>query len=371
MKWNVRNVVAGGWWSVGAKFLGVAGFAAAGLFIAGCADSQAVDVPETPVRLVETFTVERALEVREGEFVGRVRAPKEVELGFELAGRIVSIADSTGTFFKAGEELGRLDSRRYELALAEAEQRLVYAEKELGRMRALLAGGSSTQAEFDRVENATVLARIARERAQEDLDDSVLLAPFDGKLAAKHVEKGSFVGPGMPVLVFQEAGETEVDFFRTEVQLTRLLAGVESGDSAVRIADGALRGSGLSLKDYSTTPDPLSGAYRVTFVVESNRQVTMLPGAPVRLSVIERLGMLSDLPVEIPSDALVADPVGGFSVWLLAEGASEAVSRKVEVGQVAGLMVEIVGGLEVGDRVVTSGSTMLRNDTQVVALRDA
>ncbi|MDQ8181562.1 efflux RND transporter periplasmic adaptor subunit [Pelagicoccus sp. SDUM812005] len=343
----------------------------AGLTMLGCSETEAEVAKEDAARYVETFTVEKHSDVKEGVYVGRVRAPKEVELAFELSGRVDAIAETTGTLFRAGEELGRLDSRRYQLALDEAAQRLAYAEKELARMRTLLDGGSSTQAEFDRVENSSVLARIAWERAKEDLEDTVLVAPFDGKLASKRVEKGSFVMPGQSVLVFQQSGKTEVDFYRTESQLASLLSGIENDVSSVRIADGKLSGTELHLKDYATSPDPLSGAYRVTFRLDNGNARALLPGSPVRLSIVERLDARGNRPVEIPSDALVTLPDGGFRVWVLADGAALPVERSVEVGRVKGKKVEIVRGLDVGDRVVTSGAAMLREHTLVTTLGGA
>ncbi len=341
-----------------------------GVAMSGCAEGEARVGATKVARLVETFRVEKHSDVHTVEYVGRVSAPKEVELGFELAGRVEDISEITGVAFKAGEELGRLESTRYKLAYEEAEQRLAYAEKELGRVRSLLQKGSSTQSEFDRVENAAILARISCVRAKRDLQDCVLVAPFDGKLAAKHIEEGSFVGAGQSVLVFQEIGKTEVEVYRTEDQLVELLSALRRGVAEVGLADGVLKGARLVIKDYATTPDQLSGAYRVTFLVDAPDYIELFPGAPVRLSVVEQLGVLNSRPVEIPSDALVGDGSGGFRVWLLEDGSIHPTVRGVEVGRVGGRLVEIVEGLTLGDRVVTSGSSLLRVDSVITTNED-
>lgn len=337
------------------------------LTLAGCAESEGETLSKAQARHVETFTIDSYADKRVSNYLGRVRAPKEVNLAFELAGKVDWIASTTGESYQAGDKLGSLDAKRYELAFAAANQRLTYAMQNLARMEKLLAGGSSTVAEFDQVENIAILAEIEMERAKQDLEDSVLYAPFDGKLAAKQVEKGSFVSPGQPVLVFQETGTTEVDFYQTEKQLSHLLSGLRMGSTNLQFADEELKDLELDLKDYATLPDSLSGSYRTTLVLSNSRDDLLLPGAPIRVEVTEDLSMIGATPVAIPANALVSLPSGGFQVWVLENGADRPKARSVELGRVGAKSVEVLGGLGLGDRVITSGSSLLREDTLITA----
>lgn len=337
------------------------------LFVAGCSSEQAGVVEAPNARPVDTFTVEHFANTHTSSFLGRVRAPKELNLAFELAGKVDWIATTTGQRFAAGEKLGMLDGRRYQLAFDDATQRLAFANKELERMEKLLEGGSSTVAEFDRVQNSASLARIAWERSKQDLEDCVLYAPFGGKLAAKKVEIGSFVAPGQAVMVFQETGATEVDFYQTESQLMTLVSGLGEGSLLLKLDGEGVNEAELRLKDYATTPDAHTGSYRTTLVVVAKEYDMLLPGVPVRISVTETLANRGESPVEIPANALVSLPDGQFQVWVYDEGAERLEARAVETGRIGGKSVEILDGLGLGDRVVTSGSSLIRANTLVSA----
>ncbi len=347
------------------RSLGIVSAIAFGLVGVGCSESEAKIQDASKTQHVESFTIEKYADVREGVILGRVRAPKELNLAFELAGKVEWIATTTGQRFQAGERLGVLDAKRYQLAFDAADQRLAFANKELQRMEKLLKGGSCTVSEFDRAQNAALLARIAWESAKQDLDDCVLYAPFDGKLAAKKVEVGSFVGPGQPVLVYQETGATEVDIYQTESQLFKLLSGLRDGSITMTLNEEGVENAELQLKDYATTPDSFTGSYRTTLLVKDSTADFLLPGVPVRILVRESLNVAGESPVDIPANALVSQLGGGFQVWVLEEGATAAKARTVSLGQVGARSVEILRGLSIGDRVVTSGSTLIRSDSVV------
>lgn len=323
-------------------------------------------------RPVHTFTIRAYADKREATYLGRVRAPVEIDLAFEVGGRLDTLEVATGTRVTAGTPLARLDATQYQLALDAAEERLTYAVKELERTRRLAATGSAATAELDRAVNAESLARIARDQARENLDDTILRAPYDGRVAARKVERGSFVRPGEPILVFQAAETSEVDFYQTESQLERLLDGLSNGEISVTIADGPAAGTRLALKDYATAPNPRTGAYRVTMRVASETEATaeLLPGTPVRIRIEERLPEHAGV-VRIPADAVTGDAASGQRVWVLPEGSDRPQPRRVVVGRVAADFVEIVAGLRPGDRVITAGASLLRPHMRVKPLQDS
>lgn len=340
------------------------------LFGTGCS-SESVVVEKSPVvRTVKTYTIDRYADTREKSYLARVRAPKEIQLGFEVGGRVEELETKTGVSLEAGEVIARLDLTRNQLNYDQAAEALAYSEKELGRMQRLHESGSGTEAQLDRVANSNVLAKIAVEKSQKDLKDSVLRAPFNGQIARRLVEKGSFIGSGQPIVVFQESGVGEVEFYQTESQLRSLVNGLAMDSVEVRVAEGRAAGALLTLKDYGTTPDPLTGAYRVTMNLRGVDTVDFLPGAPLRISVVEELSTEESL-VNVPADALVAETESSFRVWLVMDDSHLPVSRAITVGAAGREFVEVTSGLKPGDRIVTSGASLLRADSHIVTRRDS
>ncbi|EDY84637.1 efflux transporter, RND family, MFP subunit [Verrucomicrobiia bacterium DG1235] len=317
-----------------------------------------------PSRIVKTFEVQDYVDSRKETLLGRVRSPREIGLSFELGGRLQDLEVSTGAVVEKGQLIASLENSRLRLVLDDAAQRLAYAEKELKRIHTLYTGGSSTEAEVDRIRNVEALARIAWMRAQKDIDDSELRAPFTGRVARRVVESGSFVKQGEAVVVFQQLGPLEIDFFQTETQLAQLLNGLEKKRIEILLEAPGLDRVELELKDYATTPDMLVGAYRVTLRTIGAGGPNLLPGSPVKLFLEEEVS--TEWPaVRLPANALVPMVNSNYQVWLLPEGATKPEARKVKVGRVGSEFVEIISGLKPGDRVVSSGAAYLRPDFTV------
>jgi multidrug efflux system membrane fusion protein len=75
----------------------------------------------------------------------------------------------------------------------------------------------------------------------------------------------------------------------------------------------------------------------------------------------------------VPLSAVIRDPQNpqGFSV-LVTDGSGDPVtvrSRAVELGDAYGNMIQVLGGLRTGERVVTAGSTLVRSGEQVRAMQ--
>ena len=337
----------------------------------GCSEQPVEIAKNAPIeRSVKTYTIMNYEEARERTYLGRVRSPKQIDLDFELAGRIASLEVRAGMPLAASQEVARLDATQMELDHARAVANLSLAKKELFRIRRLYESGSGTKAELDRIENSHTQAEIIVGKTKENLVDSVLRAPFEGRVAQLLVEQGSFVGPGEPVVVFQETGIGEIEFHLTEGQLRNLVNGLAAGEASARVAEGPADGALLELKDFATKPDPLTGAYKVTMRAMGIDEVDLLPGAPVRVKIEERL-QPSERLVQLPADALVPQAESQFRVWIVSEEMDTPVARVVSVGSASGDYVEVTGGLEPGDQVVVSGATRLRSDSRIAILQDS
>ena len=353
------------------RLAGILGLGLISALAAGCGRSQAASEasisPEGPRRVIaeEVPGYERS---RQEVFLGRLRAPREVELAFELGGKLGKVLVGDGEWAKEGQVIARLETSKIELELAEARERFDFARLNDERMTTLHAAGSAPLAEKERAANAFALARLALERAEDRLADCVLRAPFDGRVANRLLEAGSFVRPGQSIVVFQQAGLAEIDFYQTEGQLLKLVEGLRDGSTSVFLGIGEQPSVRLALQDYATAPDPRSGAYRVTMRLDGELAGTLLPGAPARV-VAQRTTAASERFVRIPSDALVSGSNGEHRVWVLpaAEEPCRPIARTVRVGGADRTRVEVCGGLLPGERVVTAGASMLREDTWVIA----
>ncbi len=132
---------------------------------------------------------------------------RTVDLGVPLSGVVESVAVEVGEQVKAGQELLKLDARRYrirlqyaEAALSEVEVDLSDAQLELDRQEELYERMVTTESDLKaakravaRIQAQIVQRRALRDEAQLDLERTVLKAPREGVVIERGAEPGEVV----------------------------------------------------------------------------------------------------------------------------------------------------------------------------------
>lgn len=196
------------------------------LLLSGCGSDEA-GVEETQIRLASAEVLEAKPSPGypiEERFVGMVEARRRSELAFELAGTIEEVLVDEGESVAAGEILARIDTSRLKAreeelsaALKQAIASRDLAGKVLERIERLVKQGGVSVQDLDeaveRLEAAT--AGVTQIEAQlksveVDLTKSILLSPYDGTVARRHVDEGTVVSPNEIVFEWLEAGALEV-----------------------------------------------------------------------------------------------------------------------------------------------------------------
>jgi HlyD family secretion protein len=179
---------------------------------------------------------------------GYVTTRREATVSSKFTGKVMEILIEEGVQVEAGQVLARLDDTnvRANLQLAQAQLasakssleetriRLVEAERDLSRQAALLKGTVASQADYDRAETAAqaLRARLAQQQAavtveersvaiwQQQLDDTIIRAPFAGIVTSKNAQPGEMISPmssggftrtGICTIVDLDSREIEID----------------------------------------------------------------------------------------------------------------------------------------------------------------
>ena len=324
--------------------------AAAGLlalWTAACGGDGEAKAPEAPAERVAQV---RALELRPQRVVDVASLPADLAplhratLAAEVGGAVESVRAELGQAVARGQLLATIDERSLAQAVAEAEALLRQAALQLERAQNLFDRRAVTKAQLlDAVTNRDVAeARLATTRLA--LDKARLRAPWSGRIAARHVEIGSFVALGTPLFELVDASRVKVRAPARSADVQYLVVGRE-----VEVTLDALPGERFRarIERLGAELDPDSR----TLEIEAE-----LPNPDGRL----RPGMLArvELPRREIADALVVpmaclvDLGGTKAVWTVEGGVARR--RAVELGPVLGEEV-VVLGLNPGDRVVVEG----------------
>ncbi len=322
----------------------------------GCHRGEQGTSPEPPaLPSVSAAFAEARVEEGTGveRVVGEVRARTVAQISAKVPGRIVSLNARIGQRVKQGDLLAKLDAAEIGARLEQAEAALAQADKELTRYRGLLAQGAVTQAEFDAVESGQRIAAAAVKEAKAMREYTEVVAPFAGAVARKLAEVGDIATPGRPLLELE--GEEGLQFVADVPEA--LTSGLSLGDALEVAVETAGQPVDARIAEIAPAANPLSRTLQVKLD---------LPTSPhLRAGQFGRLAVpvKGAANVRVPQAAVVRR---GQLEMVFVEDGGKARMRLVRTGKRVGDDLEVLAGLEAGEKVVVSEDIAALRDGQPV-----
>ncbi len=316
---------------------------------------------------------------------GYVVARRQATVSSKITGKVVEVLVEEGMKVEEGQVLARLDDSNVKAGFHESEAqlaaaratldetkaRLADAEKGLRRISMLTEQKIATIADLDRAE-AEVKALSARLRQQEvqalvvektvavwqqQLEDTVIRAPFSGIAVVKNAQPGEMISPisagggftrtGIGTIVDMKSLEIEVDV--NESFINR----VQSGQAVEATLD-AYPDWNIPCKVIAIIPtaDRQKATVKVR-VGFGKLDPRILPEMGVRVAFKgEPQGSASRAATVVPKAAIRKED-GRDVVWIVQEGRLKR--RAVTVGLTSGEEVTVNAGLVPGEKVVVEG----------------
>lgn len=361
-------------------------------------------------------------------FPGRVEASRTAELAFQVPGLLIEMPVKEGQRVSKGDLIARLrpdefkarlktlqgqldearaalralragqrpeEILRLEAQLRAAQARLANARIEYERSARLLQSRSISRSDYDLAETAYRVAQEEHEAArqtleqgtiarEEDIDaqeaqvrglegrvveaniqlaDASLHAPYDGVVAQRFVEVDQNVQSKQPVVRFQDVEELEIAVDVPEAVMANLqISDVVRMDAEFSAAPG-LRFP-VEVRETAQTADPATQTFQVRVAMASPQEVRILPGMTANVVLTYRRASVLGQPILAPVEAVRKDDAGRQIAWIVGPD-GVATSRPVQIGDVSGGWIEIVDGLQPGDRFAVAGVALLRDGMTV------
>jgi RND family efflux transporter MFP subunit len=364
---------------------------------------QAVEVEVLPV-------AERTFD-RQIEIVGTLAADEEVVVSTEVEGRVIELRVDMGSVVRRGEVLARLESRDFELRLAEAEAAVRQVRARLGmppdrdridpeetaivrqaraayddarlrfqRIRQLRDRGVVSQQEFDQAEAALRIAEARYESALEEvrgllaqleqlharvalarreLEKTVIRAPISGAVAARHTALGELLRRNDRVVTL-----VKIDPLRLRADVPERYAGSVGLGRRLTFTVDAVPDETFQGTIVRVSPSARSETRSITIEAEvRNPGGRLRPGYFARAQVVVEPGAKAIL---IPARAIITS-MGLAKVFVL-EG-DRARERLIKTGARVNTDVEVLEGLRPGERLILSNLDRLGEGTRVRVAR--
>ncbi|HKY37813.1 MAG TPA: efflux RND transporter periplasmic adaptor subunit [Polyangiaceae bacterium] len=286
---------------------------------------------------------------------GTLLARESVELVSELNRRLVKVRAEEGAQVKKGQVLFELDAADLNAQLAQLAVQARLAKVTLERNQKLSSEGLSTQAELETAQANLDAAEAQRRVLGVTLSKTVIRAPFDGKLGLRRVSEGAWLSPSTVLATLQDTSTLKLDYTLPERYAGLVAVGSEFGFKITGSAE-VFKGKVLAQEP---AVDKATRSILVRAVVGNHP--SLLPGTFVTVEVPLR----ADQALLVPAMVVLPD-VEGRRVFVEQNGVARSV--QVEVGARTTDRVQILSGLEPGDRVVVSNLLRVRNGSKLKLL---
>lgn len=291
--------------------------------------------------------------------VGSLVATHGIFVTNETPGQVSQIQFESGQRVSQGRLLLQLDDSvdRAELKGLLAELQL--AQVQFRRIAKLLRDKSISRSEYDEAQAKLDSARAEVASKEAIIDQKAIHAPFKGYLGIRQVDIGEYLAPGSQIVPLESLDPIYVDYSLPERYIASLSAGQNVEIQVQAYPQQHFEGH-ISALNPGIDPGTRSLHIRATL---ANPDELLRPGmfAQVRTILPQRLDLLT-----VPRTAIAYNPYGDLVYAIVdKDGALVVQRRQVKTGDVRGDRVEVLSGLEEGERVVSSGQVKLRNGQAV------
>ncbi len=320
------------------------------LLLAGCGSKEeptTTVVSAAPQKTIQAAVVEiksTSVPIRV-EVTGQVAPIFQATLSSRIQGTIDKLLVREGSRVSKGQLLIQLDSRDLQADLARAHAEVENAKAHLDRMNQLYVQDAVSKQEMENATRAYRVAEASRRAVEAQLSYTMVRAPFEGVITEKKVEAGELASPGQPLLKMEDPLHLRLEATVAEGDLKS----VSRGDKIPVVIDAL---GGQTLTSLVSQILPAGDPQTHTFMVKVD-----LPKAEGL-----RTGMFGRFPLEkgvtqtilVPATALV-ERGELSSVYVVGVG-QIARLRWVKLGRRFEQQVEILSGLNIGERVLVDGS---------------
>jgi RND family efflux transporter MFP subunit len=285
---------------------------------------------------------------------GVIEAINQSTLSAQVSGRIEEINFDVDDIVNAGEVILRIRDNEYRArlqrnraSLAEAKANFKDAQQEFKRVEELVEKKLISKASFDKAKTVLTAAeaRVAANKAlvtesQEQLDNTVIRAPYSGVVMTRHIELGETTYVGQKIMTGYAP-----EYLRVNVNVPQSLISAVRQHRSARVI---LLENNISIATKNLTIFPYADAENHSFQLRADLHESaqaIFPGMLVKVAFI--VGQSQRLMV--PADSLVyrSEVV---ALYVLDKNAQVSF-RQVRAGDLFGEKIEILAGLDADENI--------------------
>ena len=308
---------------------------------------------------VTIYTVKSEIMLARLVKTGTLAPLRESRVFSASGGQLQRVMFSLGDHVKKGQLLAVVDSRLLALDLQKAETNAAKLERDNNNYRELLEGNAATPEKVAGIQQNYNDAMNLVQQIRKQIADASIKAPDDGVIASRPVEQGTFIGPGTEVASIVNMSSLKVQVNLTEDEVYKVTKGQ-------KIAITTDVYPGRIIPGVVTFISPQANQafnYQVEITAPNDNSMPLRAGTFINADFSKK----TERKVLLVSREALIESTTDAAVYVVING--KAILRKISVGINYGEELEVLGGLEEGDKVVISGQVNLKDSALINVIK--
>lgn len=287
------------------------------------------------------------------QVTGSVEALRDAIISAEVGGRVESIA-RLGERLDAGDPVAGVNDRLLQASLEAARAQYRLAEETFQRQEALYRDSIISAAEYDNAIAQRDQASAQLDQAKERLANARPESPFGGRVEARYVETGEYVGPGQRLVRVVDTREVKVVAGVPERYITDIREGAEVDMRFRADRDSLIQGT---VSFAGRTVDPNSRTYPVEIELANPDEFLapeMIADLFITRTVLENV-------LVVPQSAIVRDEDDRPNIFLVDRSESPPIAeqRVVTLGPSSNGLTVVETGISAGNEILVGGQSQV------------
>jgi membrane fusion protein, multidrug efflux system len=276
--------------------------------------------------------------------VGEVMSKQKALVSSETIGTVQQISADRGKAVEKGDTIIVIDSRRFMAAFEATQAAEENARLDFDMAKRLYENGQGvSENDFRKAANGLKMAESSTANSLIDLENCFITAPFSGVIAERYVEKGELVSPGTPVIQLIDIENMKIRCGVPENQISQIK---KSAVVDLDIIEADISASGK----ITWIGEVLDSKSRSLPIEISLNSANGMKAGMVCQVTIEHSDAKETLVIPITITQRAPDHV---FVFIAIDGKAE--KRRVTLGERNGELVNVLSGLDAGDKLIVAG----------------
>jgi len=340
-----------------------------GFLFSGCINEKEEEKQiENKPKVVKVFDLKNSTSYqRDARYPALIYSLQDSTMAYEVSGKITKFYFDEGDFVKKGSVIAKLDDTIYKANYNSALATYKQSQLDYKRYKKLYSTRSIAKRDFEQVKQALDVNLSNLKIAKKNLEETKLIAEFDGVMAKKLVKDYERITAKQPIIRLQDNSAYKVKFFAPESDILEVEEKITE-ESASKMVDFFVTVGKLKDKipakfvDISTTAEEVSRTFEVTLKINSIKDKNIFPGMTAHVDVIEKAQRTKAM--YIPSVAVFTNSNRESFVWVV-NNQNQVSKQKVVIGKLVKDSIEIKSGLENNVKIVTSGVRFLNENDEI------